>query len=119
MTKLFLIPLVFLTGCSISKFNQPPAWASAVTTHSRFFGVKADIPMGGSTVMGIHLGFGSIVWTVLPVSTNAVFIPKFSDTYSVGQTINPFDTRIREYLQTGWDGEAVPPPANMFAPQTK
>lgn len=114
MKALLLIPLLLCGGCQVYKYNKPPTWASAVTTHNRFFGI--NLAYQG---VGVQLGWGSTVYTVLPVSTNQVFIPKFSDTYSVGQTVNPFDTRIREYLQTGWEGAATPPPALMFTPPTK
>jgi hypothetical protein len=114
MKALFLIPLL-CAGCAIEKINRPP-YGSAITTHVRFFGVKANVPVGGGEVMGVSLGWGSSTWTVIPVSTNEIFMPKYSDTFSVGQTINPFDTRIREYLQTGWEGD-TPTPANLFAPK--
>jgi hypothetical protein len=40
-----------------------------------------------------------------------------SDTFSLGQGLNPFDTKINEDLQTGWEGTPPLPriPA-MFAP---
>jgi hypothetical protein len=108
---LLLIPL--LCGCSISKFNQPPTWASLVDAKARFYGLDASIPIGNGMTIGVKLGAGSTTYTVIPVSTNQVFIPKFSDTLSLGQTINPFDTTIREYLQAGWEGP-TPPPAMMI-----
>jgi hypothetical protein len=112
--KFWLLILPLLCGCNVARFNKPPGWASVVATHSRFFGVSAAYEG-----VGIKLGWGSTTWTVIPVSTNAVFIPKFSDTFSAGQTVNPFDTRVREYIQTGWTGDATPPPAMMFAPIKK
>lgn len=59
----------------------------------------------------IQLGWGSHTWTVVPVSTNEIFTATVSDTFSLGQGISPFNTAIREDLQTGWKGQ--PPPLRM------
>lgn len=108
-----LLALVLLCGCQIGKFNKPPAWASAIVSHERFYGLNASIPYSGSAILKVQLGWGSSTWTVIPASTNTVFIPKLSDTFSIGTSLNPFDTVIREYLQTQWEG-ATPPPATMI-----
>jgi hypothetical protein len=110
--------VLVLAGCSIEKFNAPPAWASVVITHARFYGLDAEIPLtSGQSVVKVKLGWGSETWTVLPASTNQVFVPKISDTFSVGQSLNPFDTTIKEYLQTSWEGQNLPPPAmQLFTP---
>lgn len=110
--KWALLLILLCAGCHIEKFNKPPTWASAVSTHTRFFGIKANVPVGGGEVMGVTLGWGSSTYTVLPVATNQVFIPKFSDTFSTGQSINPWDTRIKEWLQTGYD--TIPEPAKAM-----
>lgn len=112
------VALVLLTaGCSISKFNKPPGWASVITSHERAYGLKLDTPVDAAGKgLSLLLGVSSTTWTVIPVATNEVFIPKISDTFSVGQSLNPFDTRIREWLQTGWEGPVTPPPASMFNP---
>jgi len=107
MKYFLLIPLLLLTGCQIEKFNRPPMWASSVTEHSRFFGLKADIPVGGSSVIGVCLGWGSQTWSVVPCSTNKVYAAPVSDTFRIGQAINPFDTTITEDVVSGWDG--IPP----------
>lgn len=115
MKILALILVMACGGCSISKFNQPPTYASAVTTHSRFFGLKADIPMGGTTVMGVHLGWGSVTWAVIPVSTNQLYTATVSDIFTLSSALNPFDTAIKEILQTGYGPSSVPtPPLRMF-----
>ena len=109
--------LLALCGCSIQKFNRPPAWSSAVTSHERFFGLDASIPIGGGERVGVKLGWGSVVWSVIPCSTNAVYAAPISDTFSLGQGLNPFDTKINEDLQTGWEGlPPVPRCPAMFAP---
>lgn len=110
MKALLLLPLV-LCSCSIGKFNQPP-YGSAVTTHSRFFGV--NVAYQGT---GIQLGWGSTTWSVLPVSTNKIFAATVSDTFRLGQSANPFNTTITEDIVSGWEGQ--PPPARhlqLFAP---
>ena len=108
--KIALVSLCLLTaGCSIQKFNRPPMWASTVATHARFFGLNATIPMGGTSIVKVQLGWGSETWTVLPVSTNKVYIAPIADTFKLGQDLNPFQTTITEDLQTGYDGPPPPP----------
>lgn len=109
MKFLRLIPLLLCVGCEISKFNAPPTWASVVTTHTRFFGVKANMPVGGGEVVGVTLGWASSTWTVIPVATNKVYAAPVSDSFRIGQTANPFETTIIEDLHTGFEGQ--PPPA--------
>lgn len=109
MKALLLAPLLLVAGCSIEKFNQPPQWASIVTTHSRFFGLDASIPVGGGVAVGVKLGWGSTTWSVIPCATNEVHAATVSDTFTIGQALNPFDTSIKEDTITGWTGN--PPPA--------
>ena len=113
-----LLPLVwFLTGCQIERFNRPPAWASAVTQHSRFFGLDASIPIGGGAMVGVKLGWGSETWQIIPCSTNKVYAAPVSDTFRIGQAINPFDTQITEDVVAGWDG--TPPAPRLTRPRQK
>jgi len=111
MLAIGVVIVLLGSGCAIEKFNRPPEWASIITTHGRFFGLNATIPTGSAETIGVKLGWGSTTWTVLPVATNVTYAPKVSDTFSVGQSLNPFDTTIREYLQTGWEGSTTPTPA--------
>lgn len=107
---------LFLCGCSIQKFNRPPM-GSAIVNHERFFGLNASIPVGGGETVGVKIGWGSAVWSVIPCATNTMYAAPVSDTFSLGQGLNPFDTKINEDLQTGWEGTPPLPrfPA-MFAP---
>lgn len=110
---LLIVPL--LAGCQIQKFVPPP-YAAAVVSHSRFFGVNAKIPLSsGGSVVEVQLGWGSAVWSVIPVCTNEVFAAPISDTFKIGQQLNPFDTTITEDLQTGWKGS--PPVPRLIAPK--
>lgn len=119
MKAWLVLPLLALAGCSINKLVPPP-YAGAIIDHERFFGINAKIPYGGSAVVEVQLGWGSHVWVLLPVATNAIYAPKLSDTFSVGSTLNPFDTQIKEYLQTGWEGSTMPSPAmRIFHPTLK
>jgi hypothetical protein len=101
-----IIPLLLLTGCSIQKFNQPPTWASAVTHHSRFFGISAQYQG-----YGVKLGWGSDTFTIVPVSTNKVYAAPIADSFKIGQSINPFNTTIVEDCVYGWEGQ---PPAPRY-----
>lgn len=116
MKWLLLIPLLLLTGCQIEKFNRPPLWASAVTAHSRFFGLDATIPTGGGTSIGVKLGWGSQTWSAIPCSTNRVYAATISDTFKIGQDLNPFSTTITENVQTGWEPGNVPVPMLKLPP---
>lgn len=107
--KLLALSLALLTGCSIEKFNKPPDWASIVTTHERFFGLNADIPAAGSSVLRVQLGWGSHTFSVIPVSTNRAYAATVSDAFSLSQSISPLDTGIKESLQTGFEPMNVPP----------
>lgn len=101
----FLLPILLLcSGCAIERFNAPPQWASVVTTHGRFFGLDASVPTGSGTSIGVKLGWGSTTWSVIPVSTNKVYAATVSDTFTIGQSINPFATSIKEDAQYGWEG---------------
>jgi hypothetical protein len=113
MAALVLIVPLY-AGCQIEKFNRPPAWASSVTSHNRFFGLKADIPIGGGSVVGVCLGWGSSTWTVIPVSTNKVYAAEVSDTFRIGQALNPFNTSITEDVISGWEGTPPPPRLNLL-----
>lgn len=92
---------LFLCGCQISKFNRPPM-GTAISSHERFFGLKAKIPIGGGQSVGVEFGWGSSTWCEVPCHTNKMYAAPVSDTFSLGQGLNPFDTEIREDLQTGW-----------------
>lgn len=112
--RLWPVILLACSGCQIGKFNAPPVWASSITTHVRFFGLNASIPVGGGEVLGVKLGWGSSTWTVVPVSTNKVYSPNIADTYSLGQGLNPFDTQIREDLLIGFEGTGGVAPTPRF-----
>ena len=118
MKKLLLLILPLLAaGCQIERFNQPPQWASAVTAHSRFFGIDASIPIGGGVSIGAKVGWGSQTWSVIPCSTNRVYAATSSDTFKIGQDLNPFSTTITEDVQTGWDPGNVPVPRLNYFPK--
>jgi len=111
--SLLFIPLLFC-GCQIEKFNRPPTWGSTIITHERFFGLNASVPYAGNSIVKIQLGWGSHTWTVIPISTNKTYAPTISDTFSLGQSINPFSTAIKEDVQTGWESDKVPLPRLRF-----
>lgn len=113
MRGLLLIPLL-LCGCQIGKFVPPP-YAAAVVSHTRFFGLDASIPTGSATI-GVKFGWGSVVWEVIPCSTNAVFAAPISSTFKIGQELSPFNTTITEDDVSGWSG--TPPAARyrLFPP---
>ncbi len=117
MKNLFLIPLLLLTGCQIGTFNKPPQWSSAITAHSRFFGLNASIPIGGGESVGVKLGWGSQTWSVIPCSTNRVYAATISDTFKIGTELNPFATTITEDVQSGWEPNNVPAPRLNFNPK--
>ena len=113
--SLSLLPLL-LAGCQIQKFNQPPQWASAVTSHARFFGLDASIPVSSGVSVGVKIGWGSTTWSVVPCSTNRVYAATVSDTFSIGQELNPFSTSIKEDVQTGWEPDNTPVPRLQLFP---
>jgi len=101
-----LCALIMLCGCSINKLIPPP-YAASIQQHSRFFGLTA-----AWQGYGVKLGWGSEVWALIPVSTNKLWAAPVSDTFKLGQGLNPFSTLIIEDLQTfNPDG---PPPAPRF-----
>ena len=118
MKILILLSLVFLlSGCAIQKFNQPPTWATSITTHTRFFGIDASIPVSSGATIGVKLGWGSVTWSAIPCATNKVYAAHVSDTFSLGQGISPFNTDIKEDLQTGWEGSPpIPRYPKLFHP---
>lgn len=108
-----LCALIMLCGCSINKLIPPP-YAAAIVEHNRFFGISAAYQG-----YGVKLGWGSQVWSLIPVNTNKLYSAPISDTFRLGQNINPFNTTITEDLQTfSPDG---PPPAprymRLFSPK--
>lgn len=105
-----LCALTLLTGCSINKLIPAP-YAGAIVEHSRFFGLNAKIPYASSSVVEVQLGWGSHVWSLIPVSTNRIYGSPVSDTFRLDSGLNPFATEIIEDLQCGWDGQ--PPPARI------
>ena len=105
-----------LCGCSIERFNKPPM-GTAISSHGRFFGLRASIPIGGGERLGVDMGWGSYTWCEIPCHTNKMYAAPVSDTFSLGQGLNPFDTEIREDLQTGWEGTPpVPRYPRLFGP---
>jgi len=102
------------SGC-IHKFVRPP-WSANVINHERFYGLNLSVPYSGESLLKVQLGWGSHTWTVLPVSTNKVFVAPVSDTFKLGQGVNPFNTTITEDVQTGWEGTAPAPRYNLFQP---
>jgi len=112
--KILLLTIPLVAGCAIEKFNAPPAWGSAVLTHERFFGLNASIPYAGGSMVKVQLGWGSHTWTVIPCSTNKVYTAPISDTFSLGQELNPFGTSIKEDVQTGWEPNNPPVPRLKF-----
>lgn len=112
MNKLILLFIILSQcGCAISKINRPPEWASVISSHARFTGLDASIPMGSGTSVGIKFGFGSTVWVVLPASTNKVYIPQISETFSLAEGAQPWNVTIKEYLSTSWGDGPPPQPA--------
>lgn len=108
-----LMPLV-LCSCAIQKYNRPPEWASAVVHHSRFTGLDAAYQG-----VGIRFGWGSDVWTVIPVSTNKIHSAPITSTFKLGQGISPFSTTIIEDFHSGWEGQPPPPRLKFVVPVEK
>jgi hypothetical protein len=94
----------------------PPPYAGAIVDHERFFGLNAKIPYATSSLVEVQLGWGSHVWSLIPVSTNRIYASPISDTFRLGQGLNPFSTEIVEDLQAGWDGQPPPARLNIMAP---
>lgn len=69
--------------------------------------------------VGFELGWGSGVWSVIPVSTNKVFAATISDTFRLGQTASPLNTTITEDLVSGWEGQPPPPRLKFVVPVEK
>ncbi len=106
--------LLMLCGCSINRLIPPP-YAAAIVEHNRFFGLSASY-----SGYGVKLGWGSQVWSLIPISTNALYAAPISDTFKLGQGLNPFSTLILEDLQTFPPNGAPPAPRyqQLFSPKS-
>lgn len=49
----------------------------------------------------IYLGFISVVRQTIPVSTNKMYAPRYADTFSMGQGLNPFSWNVQENTAAG------------------
>ena len=96
-----------------------------VAVKIRFFGLMAGQNPATQTPE-VKLGWGSSVVMMVPVSTNAVFAPRYFDVFEIGQGLNPFSTHIAENagfgdvsVGTNATGAAVipkaAPPSAVFA----
>jgi hypothetical protein len=109
---LILIVVTLISGCSINKLIPPP-YAAAIVEHERFFGLNAKIPYAGSALLEIQLGWGSAVWSLIPVATNKLFSAPISDTFKLGSEIgmSPTTTIIEDLQTFTPDG---PPPTPRY-----
>lgn len=91
---LTLIPLLF-TGC-VAAIKS----GYIVSAKERFFGIV--VAQGANQVPEVKLGFGSVVYMMIPTSTNGpIFAPKFADTFTIDQGLNPFGFKVVENTGAG------------------
>lgn len=99
--KLFLIGFtgLFFAG-ALSGCGTPFKSDKIFAIKERGFGiVVAESP--ANQTPEIKLGFFSSVIQMIPTSTNNVYAPKYADSFTLGQGLNPFATSIEETTGTG------------------
>lgn len=120
MRVLLLLPLVLCSGCvSFVKELKKPPFPYALMNNERAVAIEASVPnQAGDAIFKLKVGFWSHHTSLLPCSTNQMYIVTVSDNFKLGQS--GLDTSITESLETGWAG--APPPArfqNLFSPKEK
>ena len=92
--------LAILAACCASGCTTALNSNKIISVKVRTFGVSiGENPVNQTPE--IKLGFSSIVYQMIPTSTNAVFAPKYADSYSLSHSANPFVTDIDETTGTG------------------
>lgn len=92
---LTLAACMLVSGCVTAIRN-----GYIISVKERFFGI--DVSEGANQVPHVKLGFGSVVYMMIPTSTNQIiYAPKFIDTFSIDQSLNPFGFEVRENTGTG------------------
>lgn len=84
--------MVLMCGCKTALQSD-----KIIVLKQRCFGVVVET--SSTTANGtptIKLGSISTVWQMVPTSTNTLYAPRYMDTYDLSQSVNPFDTSIRE-----------------------
>lgn len=105
----YALLLLLACGCSINKLAPPP-YAGSIQFTERSTGLKASIPYAGGQ-LGLFFGWQSGCWFFTPVFTNRLYTAPMSSTFKLGESLNPFDVRIQEQVDTGWS--ETPPPLRM------
>ena len=114
--RLIALALVALTGCSLVKELKAPPFPVTVLHHTRAVGLEANIPnYTGDSILKVRFGFFSDSWELIPCSTNPIYAPTISDTFTLGGDVGlSLDTHIAEDIQTGWTGPAPSPRLKVF-----
>lgn len=94
-TVLLLLAVSLLCGCTTAIKS-----GYIISAKERFFGIM--VAEGANQVPEVKMGFGSVVYMMIPTSTNGqVYVPKFADTFSIDQGLNPFGFEVRENTGAG------------------
>lgn len=71
-----------------------------ITVKERLFGISVGQSPATQTPE-VRLGFGSIVYMMIPTSTNVINTPRFADTFNIDQGLNPFGFKVIENTGAG------------------
>lgn len=100
MKKWFLLTIaivpLFFTGCTTAAIKS----GYIISAKERFFGIV--VAQGANQVPEVKLGFGSVVYMMIPTSTNGpINAPRFIDTFEIDQGLNPFGFKVVENTGAG------------------
>ena len=106
-SALLISLLALLVGCSTVYDSNK---ITAVKT--RCFGLIVETSSTSANgTPSIKLGFVSQVVQIIPTATNQMYAPPYVDTFDLGQSINPMDTKISEDTGTGFVASGTNIPA--------
>ncbi len=95
LNLLLLALLLALTGCTTIYQSD-----KITVIKTRFFGLAVSYNPANQ-LPEVKLGYGSMVYQILPTSTNQLYAPPYVDAFDLGQALNPFSTKIIENTAMG------------------
>jgi len=87
---------------NILSIEKERLWSGyIIESATRTFGVDVAYQPTSTSPAHVKIGFGSEILRLTPTETNTVFVPRTTSDFEVSNSLNPFDTGIKDKSSTG------------------